>query len=205
LLVKIIWTVKIRYHSEDSGDEKSKIGGEEMEVKREIFTPKETGIKVNLQRQLFLSPAEEYFTPTKHDKNKRKHTFIQGAPARNKKRVENKLMLPFKQSITTGDEMAKALGIRGDEQSNFILVQRPDENGNYSSNKEIQEGKKFRIVQLVLKTCSYRKRNRNHLFRYFGLTISNMYTRNCIAANPKALENRLSQDAIILVKLKLLP
>ena len=37
--------------------------------------------------------------------------------------------------------MAKALGLGGDERSNFILVQRPDEDGNYSSNKEIQEGK----------------------------------------------------------------
>ena len=37
--------------------------------------------------------------------------------------------------------MAKALGIGGDERSRFILVQRPDEDGNYSSNKEIQEGK----------------------------------------------------------------
>ena len=31
--------------------------------------------------------------------------------------------------------MAKALGIGGDERSNFILVQRPDEEGHYLSTK----------------------------------------------------------------------
>jgi hypothetical protein len=130
-------------HREESSDEQSEIGGEAIEVIREIFTPKKTGIKVNLQRQLFPSPAEEYFTPKKQDKNKRKHTFIQGAPAKIEKRGENKLMLPFKQSITTGDKMAKALGIGGDERSNFILVQRPDEDGNYSTNKEESSGFKL--------------------------------------------------------------
>jgi hypothetical protein len=39
--------------------------GEAIEVIREIFTPKESGIKVNPQRNLFSSPAEEYFTPKK--------------------------------------------------------------------------------------------------------------------------------------------
>jgi hypothetical protein len=60
-------------HREENSDEHSEIGGEAMEVIREIFTPKETGFKVNLQRQLFSSPAEEYFTPKKHNRNKRKH------------------------------------------------------------------------------------------------------------------------------------
>ena len=46
-------------HREESGDEQSVISGEAIEVIREIFTPKETGIKVNLQRKLFPSPAEE--------------------------------------------------------------------------------------------------------------------------------------------------
>ena len=93
-------------HREGSGDEQSVISVEAIEVISEIFTPKETGIKVNPQRILFPLPAEEYFTPKKHDKNKRKHTFPQGASARIEKRGENKLMLPFQQSITTGDKMA---------------------------------------------------------------------------------------------------
>ena len=53
-------------------------------------------------------------------------------------------MLPFQQSITTVDKMAKAFGIEGDERSNFILVQQPDEQGNYSSIKEIQDGKEVK-------------------------------------------------------------
>jgi hypothetical protein len=69
-------------HRDETSDEQSKIGGEAMEVIREIFTPKETGFKINPQTQLFTSPVEEYFTPKKHDRNKRKHTFLQGAPAR---------------------------------------------------------------------------------------------------------------------------
>ena len=110
-------------HRDESSDEQSESGGEAIELIREIFTPKETGTKINPQRKLFPSPAEKYFTPTKHDKNKRKHTFLQGAPARIEKRGENNLMLLFQQSITTGDKMAKALGMRGEERSNFILVQ----------------------------------------------------------------------------------
>ena len=46
-------------HREESGDEQSAISGEAIEVIREIFTPKETGIKVNLQRKLFPLPVEE--------------------------------------------------------------------------------------------------------------------------------------------------
>ena len=94
-------------HRDESSDEKSKSGGEAIELIREIFTSKEIGSKINLQRKLFPSTAEEYFTPTKHDKNKRKHTFLQGAPARIEKRGENKLMLPFQQSITTGTRWRK--------------------------------------------------------------------------------------------------
>ena len=59
-------------HRDESGDEQSEGGGEAIELIREIFTPKETGTKVNPQRKLFPSPAEEYFTPSKHDKCKRK-------------------------------------------------------------------------------------------------------------------------------------
>ena len=73
-------------HRDESSDERSESGSEAIELIREIFTPKETGTKVNPQRKLFPSPAEEYFTPSKHDKCKRKHTFLQGAPARIKKR-----------------------------------------------------------------------------------------------------------------------
>jgi hypothetical protein len=130
-------------HREECGDEQSVISGEAIEVIWEIFTPKETGIKVNPQRNLFPSPAGEYFTPKTQDNNKRKHTFLQGAPARIEKRGKNKLMLPFQQSITTGEKLAKALGIRGDERSKFILMQRPDEEENYVSNQEIQEGKEI--------------------------------------------------------------
>jgi hypothetical protein len=161
-------------HRDDSGDEKSEISGETIEVIREIFTPKETGIKVNLQQKLFPSPAEKYFTPTKHDKNKRKHTFLQGAPARIEKRGENKLMLPFQQSITTSDKMAKALGIGCDKKSNFILVQLPDEEGNYSSNKEIQEDKETQYHAISSEPPVW----------MLGLTISYMSTRICAAATP---------------------
>jgi hypothetical protein len=60
-----------------------KLAMRRAEVIREIFTPKETRTKVNNpHKQLFPSPAEEYFTPKKHDRNKRKHTFLEGAPAR---------------------------------------------------------------------------------------------------------------------------
>jgi hypothetical protein len=110
-------------HREESDDEQSVISGEAIEVIRKIFTSKETGIKVNPQRKLFPSPAKEYFTPKKEDKNKRKHTFLQDAPARIEKRGENRLMLLFQQSITTGEKMAKVLGIGGDDRSNFFLVQ----------------------------------------------------------------------------------
>ena len=46
-------------HRDDNCDEQSEIGSEAIEVIREIFTPKETGIKVNPQRKLFPSPAAE--------------------------------------------------------------------------------------------------------------------------------------------------
>ena len=69
-------------HRNESGDEESENNGQAIEVIREIFTPKETGIKVNTQRNSFPSSAEECFTPRKQDKNKRKHTFLQGAPTR---------------------------------------------------------------------------------------------------------------------------
>ena len=61
---------KIEYnHRDESSDEQSDNGGEAIEVIREIFTLKETGTKINPQRKLFPLPAEEYFTPQKHDKN----------------------------------------------------------------------------------------------------------------------------------------
>jgi hypothetical protein len=98
-------------------------------------------MKVNSNKQLFFSSAEEYLTPREHEKGKRKYTFIQGAPATMEKRGENITRLPFEQSITAGDKMPKTLGNGGNERSNFILVQRHDEYGNYLSHKEIQEGK----------------------------------------------------------------
>ena len=178
-------------HRDEIGDDQSVINGEAMEVIRKIFTPKETGIKVNPQRNLFPSPAEEYFTPRKQDKNKRKHTFLQGAPNRIEKRGENKLMLPFQQSISTGDKMAKALRLGGDERSNFILVQRPDEEGNYSSHKEIQEGKEVQYHAISPEDLLLPQIQPKPPEWMLGLTISYMYTRNCTAANLKAFGNRL--------------
>jgi hypothetical protein len=174
-------------HRDESGDEKSEDGGEAIELIREIFTPKETGTKVNPQRKLFPSPAEEYFTPSKHDKSKRKHTFLRGAPARIEKRGENKLNLPFQQSITTGDKMAKALGIGGDERSNFILVQKPDEDGNYSSIKEIQEGKEVEYHAISPEDLLLPQTQQEPSVWMLGLTISYMYTRNCTANNPDGI------------------
>jgi len=169
-------------HRNESGDEESKNSCQAIEVIREIFTQKETGIKVNPQRNFFPSPAEEYFTPTKQSKNKRNHTFLQGAPARIEKRGENKLMLPFQQSITTGDKMAKALGLGGD---NFILVQRPDEDGNYSSHKEIQEGKEVQYHAISPEDLLLPQIQPEPSVWMLGLTIFYMYTRNCTAANPE--------------------
>ena len=61
--------------------------------------------------------------------------------------------------------MANALGIGGDERSNFILVQKPDEDGNYSSIKEIQEGKEVEYhMRLALRIYYYLKRSKNLLF-----------------------------------------
>jgi hypothetical protein len=68
-LEKNVWTREML--NINSGDDKSVISGEAIKVIREIFTPKVTGYKVNLQQKLFSSPAEEYFTPKKQDKNKR--------------------------------------------------------------------------------------------------------------------------------------
>jgi hypothetical protein len=184
---------------DDRSDEQSKICGEAMEVIREILTPKKTGIKVNLQKKLFPSPAEEYFTPKKHDKSKRNHTFIQGAPARIEKRGENKLELPFQQSITTGDEIAKAMGNGGDERFNFILVQRPDKDGNYSSNKEKQEGNEIQCHVISPEDLLLPQTQPKPPVWMLGLTNFCMYTRNCTAANPEGILN-----VIILVRLKLL-
>ena len=179
-------------HRDESGDEKSEDGGEAIELIREIFTPKETGTKVNPQRKLFPSPAEEYFTPSKHGKSKRKHTFLRGAPARIEKRGENKLHLPFQQSITTGDKMAKALGIGGDERSNFILVQKPDEDGNYSSIKEIQEGKEVQY--------HYLKRSKNLPFGCLDLQFLTCIQETARQIIQMALEDQLSRNVTILVK-----
>ena len=96
-------------------------------------------------------------------------------------------MLPFQQSITTGDKMAKALGIGGEERSNFILVQRPDEQGNYSSIKEIQEEKEVKYHAISPEDLLLPHTQQEPSVWMLRLTISYMYTRNCTAANPEAI------------------
>ena len=181
-------------HRDESSDEQSESGGEAIELIREIFRPKETETKINPQRKLFPSPAEEYFTPTKHDKSKRKHPFLQGAPAEIEKRGENELMLPFQQSITTGNKMAKALDIGGEERSNFILVQRPDEQGNYSSIKEIQDGKEVKYHAISPEDLLLPQTEQEPPVWMLGLTISYMYTRNCTATNPDGIGRPISKN-----------
>ena len=83
--------------------------------------------------------------------------------------------------------MAKALGIEGDERSNFILVQRPDENGSYSSNIEIQEGKEIQYHAFSPEDLLLPQTQPEPPVWMLGLTISYMYTRNCTAANPEGI------------------
>ena len=50
-------------HRDKDGDNQSEEKGEAINIIRETITPKETGIKVNPNKHLFSSPAEECFTP----------------------------------------------------------------------------------------------------------------------------------------------
>jgi hypothetical protein len=83
--------------------------------------------------------------------------------------------------------MAKALGIGGDERSNFILVQRPDEEGNYVSNQEIQEGKEIQYHAISPEDLLLPQTQPEPSVWMLGLTISYMYTRNCTPANPEGI------------------
>jgi hypothetical protein len=83
--------------------------------------------------------------------------------------------------------MTKALEIGGNERTNFILVQQPDKNGNYLSNKEIQEGKKIQYHAISLEDLLLPQTQPEPPVWILGLTISYMYTRNCTAANPEGI------------------
>ena len=122
-------------HSQSSVED----AGNAIDEIREIFMPKETGVTVAPNKQLVTSPSEEYFTPSKKVNIKSKYNFTSGCPSRIENRGEAVKELPFKQSITTGHQMTKALGIGGNERSNFILVKSPDADGNYSATKEISK------------------------------------------------------------------
>ena len=83
-------------------------------------------------------------------------------------------MLPFQQRIATGDKMAQALGIGGEERSNFILVQRPDKQDNYSSIKEIQEGKEVKYHAISPEDLLLPQTQQEPSVWMLGLTISYM-------------------------------
>ena len=83
--------------------------------------------------------------------------------------------------------MGKALGIGGGERSNFILVQRPDEQGNYSGIKEIQDGKEVKYHAISPEDLLLPQTQQEPSVWLLGLTISYMYTRNCMAANPEGI------------------
>ena len=93
--------------------------------------------------------------------------------------------LPFKQSITTGHQMTKALGIGGNERSNFILVQSPDEDGNYSTSKEIQQGKQVSYNAVNPDDLLKDKKNPEPIVWLLGLVISYFFTRNISEKNPE--------------------
>ena len=77
--------------------------GNEIDEIREIFMPKETGVTVATNKQIFTSPSDEYFTPSKKvSSTKSKYNFNSGCPPRIENRGEAVKELPFKQSITTG-------------------------------------------------------------------------------------------------------
>ena len=81
--------------------------------------------------------------------------------------------------------MAKALGIGGEERSNFILVQRPDEQGNYSSIKDIQDGKGVQYHAISPEDLLLPKTQQEPSVWMLGLTISYMYTRSlCVPSSP---------------------
>ena len=113
-------------------------------------------------------------------------------------------MLPFQQSITTGDKMAKALGIGGDERSNFILVPRPDENGKYSSIEAIQEGKEIQYHAISPEDLLLPQTQPEPPVWLLGLTIPYMFTRNCTAANPEGIGKPIVTKRDNSAKVKLL-
>jgi hypothetical protein len=96
-------------------------------------------------------------------------------------------MLPFQQSITTGDKMSKALGIGGNKRSHFILVQRPDQDENYSSNKELQEGKEIQYHAISPEDMLLPQIQPEPTVWMLGLTISYLYTRNFTAAHAEGI------------------
>ena len=83
--------------------------------------------------------------------------------------------------------MAKALGIGGEKRSNFILVQQPDEEENYVSNQEIQEGKEIQYHAIRPEDLLLPQTQPEPSVWMLGLTISYMYTRNCTLADPEGI------------------
>ena len=82
---------------------------------------------------------------------------------------------------------AKGLGIGGEERSNIILEQRPDEQGNYSSIKEIQEGKEIEYHAINPEDLLLPQTQQEPSVWMLGLKNLYMYTRNCTAANPEGI------------------
>ena len=82
--------------------------------------------------------------------------------------------------------MTKALGIGGNERSNFILVQSPDEDGNYSTSKEIQQGKQVSYNAVNPDDLLKEKKNPEPIVWLLGLVISYFFTRNISEKNPEA-------------------
>ena len=145
-------------HRNESGDEESENSGQTIEVIREIFTPKETGIKVNPQRNLFPSPAEEYFNPTKQSKK----TYI--SPRRSSQNWETRWK-QFDASIPAeyynwrqnGEGFGTWRRWKIKLHSGTATWWRP-------VTKKFKKAKKYNTMQSALKICYYHKFNRNHLF-----------------------------------------
>ena len=147
--------------------------------------PKETGVTVAPNKQLFNSPSEEYFTPSKKVNTKSKYSFTSGCPPRIENCGEAVKELPFRQSITTGHQMTKALGIGGNERSNFILVQSPDADGNYLTTMKIQQGKQVSYNAVNPDDLLKEKKNPEPIVWLLGLVISYFFTRNISEKNPE--------------------
>ena len=81
--------------------------------------------------------------------------------------------------------MINALGIGGNERSNFILVQSPDEDGNYSTSKEIQQGKQLSYNAVNSDDLLKEKKNPEPIVWLLGLVISYFFTRNISEKNPE--------------------